>query len=637
MIAEKIGIEILKKSLPSIRQKLGLIKEELDHYSENKLIPYIVNSYNNLNISTSQLFRNKGYQIDQLYVPLSLSDAESNDYKIDKYPNKLFRSHSKILIKDSAGMGKSTVLKMIFRFSIDEGKRIPFYIDLKSLIKNEEVLSVENYILDTFPTFLKQPSKLFLLTLLQETPFLFLFDGADEVADNFKNAVFDSVLKFCSNAKLCDFVVATRDEDKILSSFNSFHSCSINPLKQEEAYDLLRKYQFKDVKASDLISELEKKENTPVLEFLKNPLLTTLLYTAYAYKKKVPLKKNLFFGQIFEALYENHDATKIGYLTREKKSGLDIDNFEKILSHLAYVSRVKEKLEYSKSELLEIISDISQSHPTVEFSTRGFVDDLISRVPVLRRDGLIFSWQHKSIQEYLFVRFLFLMFKDEKRENILNKIISGGNVERYKLVLDIVYDENDELFHKIVTNKVLKYATSNCQVRCKGLDKENISINVFYRYFYSQLNSFLPKDSIKEIRRSILSEGVNDFQLIHEEIGKIYKLEEFTMSSCRLTLNDNLNYASLYELPFVTCLRVLFEKSSSFVDKIEFESEDEFTFSSQTQALQNFDRLGSIKELRELQIPVDIYILDINECKNFIDKLENKLKKREERLELLDY
>jgi hypothetical protein len=635
MIVEKIGFEVLKKSLPYIQEKLGLLKEEFEHYSENKLIPYILSNYETLNQSTSQLFRNKGYKIDQLYVPLTLSDSDGNFFLIDRFPMNLFKSHNRIIINDSAGMGKSTVLKMLFRYSVDEGKLIPFYVDLKSLVKDGKVINVQEYILETFPTLINQPSRKFLLELLQETPFLFLFDGADEVPDVYKSEVFNAVLSFCSSARKCNFVVATRDEDKILSSFNSFKSFSINPLELQEAYELLRKYQFKDVKASNLIAELEKEENKPVLEFLKNPLLTTLLYTAYAYKRKIPLKKNLFFGQIFEALYENHDATKIGYLTREKKSRLDIDSFEKILAHLAYVSRVREKLEYTKTELLELVSEISQSHPTVNFDIRGFVDDLISSVPVLRRDGLVLSWQHKSIQEYLFVRFLFLMFKDDKREEVINKIISAESIQRYKLVLDIIYDENDELFHKVVTRKILDYALRNRAERCKGVDNLNDSINVFYRYVSAPLKKLIHKSVLDDFNMTIMDDSGRKFEIIREELSKKFELKSFGCSSSRISWGgQNTSFATFYESPLTTCLSVLFDKNTSFVDRVEIEEgyDDEVTA-----LIENCSKLGSIEELNQIGVQSEIFIFDILQCKGFLDELDEKLQKREHSLELLNY
>jgi len=249
--------------------------------------------------------------------------ADNQFYCINKFPKRLFESNNKILINDNAGVGKSTVLKMMFRYAIDESLEIPFYIDMKSLIKGEELISIEDYIIESFPSFKNIPSKDFLHRHLGDGTYLFLFDGADEVPDKVKEPVYREVKRFCTAVSNSKFVIATRDEDIILSAFNEFKSHSINPLKKHEAYALLRKYEFKDVKADELISEIEKDENSGISEFLANPLLTTLLYTAYVYKRKIPLKKSLFFHQIYNSLYENHDATKIGFLTREKKSGLD--------------------------------------------------------------------------------------------------------------------------------------------------------------------------------------------------------------------------------------------------------------------------------------------------------------------------
>lgn len=633
MVTEKFFLEVFKNSIPSIKEKFGLLKEEVEHYSENKLLPYITRNYKALNESTSQLFRNKGYEIDQLYVPLTLYDYKEKNYKIDSYPHDLLRSESKILINDSAGMGKSTVLKMIYKYSIDEHKNIPFYIDLKSLIRAEKVTSVENYILDTFPSFINQPSRQFFFTLLEETPFLFLFDGADEVPDKYKTDVFKSVQDFCSIANQCSFIVATRDEDKILSAFNSFKSYSIKPLEKDEAYSLLRKYQFKDVKAENLITELEKKVNEPVLEFLKNPLLTTLLYTAYGYKRKVPLKKSLFFAQIFESLYENHDATKIGYLTREKQSGLDIDNFEKILSHLAYVSRLQEKLEYTKPELLALIKGIAKSHPTVEFDPRGFVDDLISRVPVLRRDGLTLSWQHKSIQEYLFVRFIFIVLKEKNREALLVKLTTSKSISRFKLVLDIIYDENEELFHNIITKRILEYSLGKLnESKTSNIDK---SLELFYRYISGPIDKILPYKKYIKFKKIESESGGGKFDLIRDEINNQFDTDDFIIFNSNIKWDaSGTSYYSLYESGYVTCLEVLSGKPISFVDTINIYGQ---TNKNIPDYIQNFNRRGTLKELSSLGITSEIYVLDIGKCKKFIEQFDEKIEKRNESLNFLDF
>ncbi|WP_229650749.1 hypothetical protein, partial [Vibrio parahaemolyticus] len=85
-----------------------------------------------------------------------------------------------------------------------------------------------------------------------------------------------------------------------------------------------------------------------------------------------------------------------------KKCGLDIDDFESIVSTLAYSSRFNEQLEYKREQLKDIINDIADRQTTIKFDKRGLLSDLTAAVPLLRRDGLNFRWQHKSIQEYFF-------------------------------------------------------------------------------------------------------------------------------------------------------------------------------------------------------------------------------------------
>lgn len=632
MLQEKILFEVVKRALPTIQKKLLLTKEELEHYSKNKLIPYICNSYEKLNQSTSQLFRNTGYRISELYVPLTLISTNGESYLINKLPLGLLKQTSRVLIKDSAGMGKSTLLKMIFRYAVDCGEIIPFYIDLKSLVKGQKVLSVHDYILQSYPTFKETISKDFLLTLFQEVPYLFLFDGADEVPEPHKKDVFDSVLEFCEKASNSIYFVATRDEDKILSAFNSFESHSIQVLKQEEAFTLLRKYQFKDVSAENLINEIQKPENNSVLEFLENPLLTTLLYTAYSYSRNVPLKKSLFFSQIYEALYANHDATKIGYLTRHKKSGLSINEFERVLSHLAFISRIKEKLEYTRPELIALLDDIAQSHPTLSFDSRSFIDDLISTVPVMRRDGLNYAWQHKSIQEYFFVRYLFIVASEEQRNKMIIKLLSANNVQKFKLILDILYDVDEELFHQTVTKSLLSYWNKNSATRTLGNSYIDDSINMFYRYLSGPLSEIA---ELFDLTTVDIKERNNDevFDLMSSEFDKMHGANNYNMCYASIRSNETFkSYSAFYESHWSTPLEILFSKHAPFVS---LRKSDHF-IDEVNSSVQNLSRLGSISELETTDITFTLFLLNVSQCRAFITELEKKINIRKEQFDIAD-
>tara|TARA_Y100000782_G_C10147188_1_gene249897 strand:- start:32 stop:1153 length:1122 start_codon:yes stop_codon:yes gene_type:complete len=365
IMMEDVAKQANKAIFKRVLEKAGALWEEYKHYCEHAFLPFLEKNYDSLTISTSQLFRNEGYRIEDLYVPLIIENSDLGMVEVDCFPKGIFLKEKKVLLADSAGMGKSTLLKMIYKYIIDEGVCIPFYIDLKNLVRENDVVSVQDYLYSSFPSLENKPSKEFFFKLLENNFFIFLFDGADEVPDDKKEDVFKNVDYFSKVASASQFMVATRKEDRILSSFFTYKAFSILPLNKEQSYEILRRYQFKDVGADDLIKEIEKEKNTAVKEFLKNPLLTTLLYTAFVLKRNVPLKKSLFFGQVYESLYENHDSTKPGYLTRKKKSGLDIDQFEKILSHLAFRGRNREKLEYEKKDLIAEIRSISQLYPRV--------------------------------------------------------------------------------------------------------------------------------------------------------------------------------------------------------------------------------------------------------------------------------
>ncbi|AYO23126.1 hypothetical protein D0856_24830 [Vibrio owensii] len=149
-------------------------------------------------------------------------------------------------------------------------------------------------------------------------------------------------------------------------------------------------------------------------------------------------------------MYEGHDATKAGYFYREKKSNLSISSFEEILSSLAFKGRSEEKLEYGKYELEDIIKNISLKHPTINFSPRDFMEDIIVNVPVFKKEGDIYSWQHKSIQEYFFVRRVALEKDNQKKTNLIKNVTSQKSY-KFHLVLDILYDECEVLFHDSAT------------------------------------------------------------------------------------------------------------------------------------------------------------------------------------------
>ncbi|EPJ7335273.1 hypothetical protein R4R77_002615 [Citrobacter amalonaticus] len=80
-------------------------------------------------------FQNTPVELKKIYEPISVfHDNEKSNYeclinnKID-----LLNSFSHILITDSAGMGKSTLMKRIAMYCIEETNYIPIYLELRRI------------------------------------------------------------------------------------------------------------------------------------------------------------------------------------------------------------------------------------------------------------------------------------------------------------------------------------------------------------------------------------------------------------------------------------------------------------------------------------------------------------------------
>ncbi|NVJ62534.1 MAG: NACHT domain-containing protein [Gammaproteobacteria bacterium] len=616
---------LTKILVPSSIDKLSEANKKFEHFCKNKFIPYILRSYNVLDQSTSQLFRNRNYSVSKLYEPLDLHSLHSNvALTIDGYPYKLFENHKKIIINDDAGMGKSTILKMIFRYSVDSSAIIPFYIDLKSLVVKDNVLTIQEYISSTNPDFSDELSIKFLSEEFLKRPYLFLFDGADEVPDSVKDEVFSNVKAFKDNARNCLFVVATRNEDKILSAFNDFVSFNIEPMTEEQAFSLLRRYQFGHSSADSLIKEIQKEENSAVKEFLTNPLLTSLLYTAYEHTKTIPLKKSSFFSQIYRSLYENHDATKIGYLTRTKKSGLDIDDFSTVLSYLAFLGRRVEKLEYDEDELVEQLKLIQRTHPTIVFDARGFLVDITSRVPLFRLEGLKYRWQHKSIQEYFFLTYILGLEDKEDRHYAIKQLSQSEMAQKYKLVLDILYDKDSVIFHDVLTRNILKVIRNNAQPDAfPSLDDV---ANIFYKCFSGAVESVFTSECLERaITPHIEFEGLSsvDFDELYDDLYKHNNLKNYVPRSAMYRHSNPPHCTCLLSRPEAVVLDILHAKKHSFIVHEATGDPDEFT---SPQRENNKPIALSLPLSRIIDDPLDFYIPDYEKLLKFMNDFDRKSK-----------
>ena len=115
-----------------------------EHFQE-----YLERSYDKYSIVNTLVFHNSQRQLKDIYVAQTLIKENRFDDKketitIDKLPIALIKKYRKILITDTAGMGKSTIMKRMFIDLIDNGLSdvgIPIYVELNKLNKDHTILT----------------------------------------------------------------------------------------------------------------------------------------------------------------------------------------------------------------------------------------------------------------------------------------------------------------------------------------------------------------------------------------------------------------------------------------------------------------------------------------------------------------
>lgn len=506
------------------------------------------------------VFQNMPKPLEDLYVPLTISlplimtDVstedliERNKYKIKAYNEALHNTYDKILIADNAGMGKSTILKKICLAILKDNKGIPVLIELRKLNSNHKILSEITGQLTSFDLDIETD---FILELIRKGDFIFLLDGFDEISFQDKNDVIQDLHQFIEIAHKNKFLIASRPEDS-LASFSNFTKFTIDSLEPKEAYSLLKKYDHFNYKpvAEKLISELKKDKNKSAREFLRNPFLVSLLFKAFDYKRTIPFHKPQFFRQVYDALFENHDLSKQGYFIRPKESNLHIDDFEKVLRYLGYLTVKRGKVEFEKNELLELISKSRQYCSTIDFKSSDFLKDIIKNVPLFLRDGINYRWAHKSMMDYFTAKFILVDAK-ENQKGILLSMFYSEESGRYINILDIFFDLDYMTFRNTIIYEILLNHKDFVDLRIKKRDSNDdkeILRKQYSTIYFSKLTRkhssfvswFIYEKILKDNSREELKNTFKSMDNFHFDYEKCEKMLEEIEKDKKLFDSENL-------------------------------------------------------------------------------------------------
>jgi energy-coupling factor transporter ATP-binding protein EcfA2 len=466
-IVKNLTKETIKSSLPIFKD----IKDSVSHFMNDGFLDYFSNSLDKYKKIKTLLHRQPTNFYD-IYFPTKLSYG-SEVVSTDSV-TELFSKNNFITIIGDAGSGKSTLIKHLFISTLIESFKAPIFIALRDL--NLEEADLEIYLRKIILENKLSPSDKHLNKLLDNGDFLFFLDGYDEIKSSDKHEITKKLEKFVDKYPNNKYVLTSRPYSNI-EYFKSFHNYSIADLNREDRVEFI-KQQIKDTKLSEkIIESISEARDGYINSFLKNPLLLTLYIITYSKNSSIPKNKYIFYRRVFDVLYAEHDsATKIGY-EREIKTQLSQEVLEKILQLFCFLSFFDNHFDFDKNYVNDKLNIIKTKDEEVKFRNNDFIEDMKLSIGLWVEDSGIFSFAHRSLQEYFAAVYVTNISNIDNKEIVYKKIVTLACKENFDMnnFLSLCYEMDYQFFIKYYTLHILE------KVRALFIDKFN---NLNYEFPY---------------------------------------------------------------------------------------------------------------------------------------------------------
>ncbi len=634
-LIENVVTTYLEPLLKGVKEKTISITDYQFRFKE-----YLSQVLNRYSSAQTLVFGNQQKRIEDFYYPLTLTCKKESDkqlkIKTQKYTEDFIPKFKKVLICDHGGMGKSTILKWLFRSATIQNKGIPIFIELRSLNNKNTII---DEITNQLQPIDKELEKTLTRDLIAKGGFIFFLDGYDEISKNNKKDVTRDLSNFISKANGNLFIMSSRPEDA-LKTFGDFQEFSIDRLTEDEAYELIKKIGNNNVKSLQLVEQLKSDKRKELTEFLQSPLLISLLYKKFEHRETIPIQKQEFYWEVYEALFQAHDIIKGDRFERDKESGLTLHEFHKILRGLAYFTVLLNQIEFNHTELERFLRKSNDFFPGIKFEPNSFICDIINNVPIFQKEGLKYKWSHKTLQEYFASEFICRDTK-ENQGKILERLFNEENSASYYGVFDMCYEIDFKSFRKYVLYpKCKEYSTYYSEFidPYKGDENFNLIVCIANQLFDSRIAFFNPEaDIIKNLIENFdklkpsLEKHFNFAVRSIEIIISIDKTEDSQVGITMLKINKGFPLKRLLSNKKSKLLKkekIVLKKHAPLKISYDTKIEDvEFYFLPHN--MKDFLEKHSM-ELEAFSLKFSDNIYNITNCLKLIDEVERESKKEDD-------
>ena len=347
---------------------------------------------------------------------------------------------------------------------------------------------------------------------------LFILDGFDEVNNEEREHIEKEILSLSNNYHGIRILISSRYDSRF-SSWEEFYQYHVQDLDKNKALTLINKLDYDRQVKHAFMKELENKLYKSHESFASNPLLLTMMLLTYEQIAEIPNKIHLFYEQAFLTLFNKHDSLKSLY-KRKSYTQLPLDDFKRCLEAFCLLSYTDRLYYFEDGQITKYLNN-SIKLSGVNTNSESFLNDLLDSVCILQRDGLGFTFTHRSFQEYFSAQFL-VNKSMEGKIKIFDKIFSLSWTDN---VISMLYDINPELLEKEWIIPKLEKIVS---------DIEGLKHDVFLTLnkMYSSINVTFDEDT----NQDVLAFGTGDSMKKHSDfcffIIRLYSEEYKDFNKC---------------------------------------------------------------------------------------------------------
>ncbi|WP_430417731.1 NACHT domain-containing protein [Parasphingorhabdus sp.] len=382
------------------------------------------------------------------YIDLKLKRDDEEEEEIpDTTMFNDVRNGKPTIITGLAGSGKSMLMRYFaLNCFQNHSEGIPLFIELRS-INDQKKKDIVGLILKECQPNETHVTERQLELSFKAGLFVIILDGFDEVDYEIRNEVSKQIQDLVLKYPKMKIVLSSRPDDERFSAWKNFNILEVKKFTIEQTKSLVNVSRYDTGVKERFINAIDQKFTESQKEFLESPLLSLIMLLTYEEFAEIPNKMHSFYARAFDTLFQKHDADKEQFV-RKIKTGLPKEDFKLIFSAFCAMSYLEQKFTFNEAQMkqtasraIAYASQISSEVKTV--SPDDFVKDLKDAVCMVYLDGLVYSFVHRSFQEYFAAVFL-EKFHGENIFDLINNYSKRLNDNVITMAIDMAREKLEE-------------------------------------------------------------------------------------------------------------------------------------------------------------------------------------------------